>query len=406
MGVKCPSCGFISNPCPSYICNKCGASGLEVIYDYGAIRNHLSNNSLTETHSMWRYNSLLPLNEQPKVGSQVGFTPLLEANNLSREFGLNKIFIKDDSVNHPTLSYKDRAVAVAVNKALEFGFDILGCVSTGNVSNSVSSFAATLNKPCFVVVPGGTENGKVIGSLIFGAKVIKVRGNYDTANMLCKELAKKYPIAFANINLRSYYSEGAKTAIYEIVEQLGWRLPQNLVLPLAGGTLLIKAVKAIRELVEIGLVKNPTKIRIYGAQATGSSPIALAFELGQDQITPVQPNTIAKSLAIGNPGDGIAALQAIKSTNGYIGSVTDEEIIEGIGLLASKEGVFAEASGGATVGLTKKLAKSGVIPRDEEVVVMVSGNGFKTPDPVANCVYNAHEVDGDLTSLSRAFGLD
>lgn len=401
-GMKCNKCGNVFPEAPIYQCPNCKQPGLDVLYDYVSISNYKNKDSLLlSENTMWRYGNFLPCKETPSVGKYVGMTPLSEAPNLARKIGAQKLYIKDDSVNRPTLSYKDRVVAVAFNKAIEFGFEVFGCVSTGNVSNSVAAFAASINKPCNVIVPDGTEKGKLIGSVIYGANLIKVNGSYDDANRLCKEISKEVPIAFINVNMRSYYSEGAKTIIYEIAEQMGWRLPKHIVLPLAGGTLVIKAAKAIRELRELGLIDR-SPVKLYGAQAAGSSPIAVAFANGTDEIIPVKPNTIARSLAIGNPGDGPIALEAIRSTNGFVGSVTDEEIIDGISLLASSEGIFPEASGGATVGLTKKLLQTGVIPNEDEVVTVVSGNGYKTPDPVLNRVAGILEIENNLDSLRNS----
>lgn len=405
LGMTCLSCDTTVEEQPTYSCTHCGTPGLEITYDYSALRQGISRNDwLKPTNSMWRYANLLPCREFPKTGLFVGATPLINARRLANELGVDSLYIKDDSVNYPTLSYKDRVVATAINKALEFNFQAIGCVSTGNVANSVSALAAAVGLPAFVVIPEGTEEGKIIGSIVYGAQVIKVRGNYDDANRLSREVSQNHGIPFVNINLRSYYSEGAKTVIYEIAEQLGWRLPRHIVLPLAGATLVNKAVKAVGELRKLGLIDdNP--VRLYGAQATGSAPIATAFQAGVDEITPVTPNTVARSLAIGNPGDGKAAVRGIRSTDGYISAVSDLEIIAGMKLLASREGIFAEAAGGATMALTKQLIDTGIIPKDEEIAIVVTGNGYKTPEPVMGHIRFVREIDNDVNELLRAIGM-
>lgn len=403
-GLKCGSCNHSFPDQATYVCPDCVAPGLEVSYDYDGLKTYIARQGewLRPEHSMWRYASLLPCRELPRVGFYTGMTPLVEAKNLGRAIGAERLYLKDDSVNRPTLSYKDRVVSTAVNKALEFGFEAVGCVSTGNVSNSVSALAAEAGLPAFVVVPQNTEKGKLIGSLIYGAKVIVVRGNYDEANNLCKQLAQvNKNLGFANINLRSYYSEGAKSLVYEMAEELGWRLPRHIILPLAGATLLIKTAKAITELQTLGLIDS-SPVKIYGAQAQGSAPIANAFEANADSITPVTPNTVASSLAIGNPGDGMAALRAVRNTGGKIGYVSDSEIIEGMKLLARTEGIFAEAAGGTTVGFAKKLFEQKLIPPDEETVVVITGNGYKTPDPVLGSLSRIEEVDYNLDQLRQA----
>ncbi|MCR4305619.1 MAG: threonine synthase [Candidatus Daviesbacteria bacterium] len=409
LGLQCNNCNILLSEQPRYNCPEaaCAAPGLEVVYDYARIKQSVTRGErwLLDTPSMWRYANLLPCRESPRVGLSTGGTPLVEANNLARTIGLEKLYIKDDSTNRPTLSYKDRVVATAINKAIEFGFEAIGCVSTGNVANSVSALAAAARLPAFVVVPENTEQGKIIGSLIYGAQVVRVRGNYDDANQLCRELVKTNDkIGVVNINLRSYYSEGAKTVTYEIAEKLGWRLPKHIILPLAGATLLLKTAKAVKELQDLGLI-DLSPVKIYGAQAAGSSPIANAFEAGRDNIIPVVPDTIASSLAIGNPGDGRAALLAVRDSGGRIGAVSDEEIKEGIELLARTEGIFAEAAGGTTMAVTRKLVISGLIPRNEEVVMVITGNGFKTPDPILGRLNLLKEINNDLNELRRVVNL-
>lgn len=406
-GLACEACDSLSPILPAYNCPHCGSPGLEVAYDYAALRSRFAEGGIgLDGISMWRYKELLPCEAEPKVGLFTGATPLIRSTNLAAVIGLDELYVKDDSTNRPTLSYKDRVVATAVNKALEFGFETIGSVSTGNVANSAAALAAEAGLSAFVIVPGRTEEGKLTGSLIYGAKVIRVNGNYDEANRLCKDLVTVNDrIGVVNVNLRSYYSEGAKTIIYEIAEELNWRLPKHIVLPLAGATLLIKAAKAVRELQEIGLIDR-SPVRLYGAQAAGSAPIAAAFVADTDSIVPVEPETIASSLAIGNPGDGQRALRLVRQSGGAVAAAADWEIIEGMKVLARSEGIFAEAAGGTTVAVTKKLVDNGVIPRNESVVTVITGNGYKTPDPVRDVLLkDLKDIDCNLDQLRRVLGL-
>ncbi len=403
LGMLCDRDNVLSSEQATYNCPECRAPGLEITYDYDGLKDYMKTNRwLSDSPSMWRYAKLLPCRKWPKVGLYTGATPLIEAGNLARAIGLETLYVKDDSTNRPTLSYKDRVVATAINKAIEFGFEAVGCVSTGNVANSVSALAASADIPAFVVVPERTEQGKLIGSLVFGAQVIKVRGNYDDANKLCKELVKvNDKVGLMNVNLRSYYAEGAKTVTYEIAEALGWRLPKHIILPLAGATLLIKTAKAIAELQSLGLIDN-SPVKIYGSQAVGCAPIANAFEANRSEIVPVIPSTIASSLAIGNPGDGRGALIAVRNSGGRIGTAFDREIVEGMELLGRTEGIFTEAAGGTTVAVARKLVALGYIPRNEDAVIVITGNGFKTPDPVIGRLNAIKEIDNDLDQLRRS----
>jgi threonine synthase len=311
--------------------------------------------------------------------------------------------VKDDSVNHPTFSYKDRVVAVAISKAVEFGFDTVSCASTGNLANSVSAHAARAGLRCFIFIPADLEQGKIIGSTIYGPRAVSIRGNYDDVNRLCSEIADKYGWAFVNINVRPYYTEGAKTYGFEIVEQLGWQLPQHVVVPTAGGTILPKVAKAFEELKKVGLVDSGQSPKIYSAQAAGCAPVIQALHKGTDLIAPVKPNTIAKSIAIGNPADGYYVLRAVRDSGGWGEAVTDEEIIEGIQLLARTEGIFTEPAGGTTVAVTKKLIEQGRIPRTESIVICITGNGYKTIEAVVNNVDRPRLINARLQEFDELY---
>ncbi len=375
-GLACKECGREYPVEPIHVCEFCFGP-LEVVYDYEEIKKNISREKIENgPKSLWRYVDLLPV-ENPSVGLSAGFTPLIKAENLGRELGLNNLYIKDDSVNHPTLSFKDRVVAVALSKAKEFGFDTAACASTGNLANSVSALAAASGMKCYVFIPSNLETNKIIGSLVFDPVVVAVDGNYDDVNRLSSEIANEFGWAFVNINVRPYYSEGSKTLAFEVAEQLGWKSPDAVVAPLASGSLYTKIWKGFNELKEVGLIdSNPP--RMYGAQASGCSPIYQAFKEGRDWIKPVKPDTIAKSIAIGNPADGPYAVKVAKESNGDMEIATNEEIIEGIKLLAKTEGIFTETAGGTTIAVLKKFAEKGVFDPDEIVVAYITGNGYKT----------------------------
>jgi threonine synthase len=379
-GLKCRLCGKIYPKQPINFCSE-DFGPLEVDYDYDLIRESLSREKIEmRPNNMWRYRELLPLDNDPTVGMQVGGTPLVKADRLAQALGVAQVWVKNDAVNFPTLSFKDRVVSVALSKAVEFGFRTVGCASTGNLANSVAANAAAAGLETYILIPADLERAKVLGTQIYGANVIGVAGTYDEVNRLCTEIAFKYGWGFVNINLRPYYAEGSKTMGYEIAEQLGWRVPQNVVAPMAGGSLIGKIHKAFGELAQLGLIDSPT-CKIHGAQATGCNPITNAIKAGLDAHRPVRkPNTIAKSLAIGDPADGFFAAKMIKGTGGWGEDVSDAEIIEGMKLLASTEGIFAETAGGVTVAVTQKLIEQGRIPRDEEVVICITGNGLKTQE--------------------------
>jgi threonine synthase len=379
-GLKCRLCGKTYPKQPINFCTE-DFGPLEVDYDYDQIRETLSREKIEmRPNNMWRYRELLPLDGEATVGAQVGGTPLVKADRLAQALGVAQVWIKNDAVNFPTLSFKDRVVSVALSKAVEFGFRTVGCASTGNLANSVAANAASVGLETYILVPADLERSKILGTQIYGANLIGVTGTYDEVNRLCTEIAFKYGWGFVNINLRPYYAEGSKTMGYEIAEQLGWRIPQNVVAPMAGGSLIGKIHKAFGELEKLGLVKH-APCRIHGAQATGCNPITGAIKAGLENHRPVRkPNTIAKSLAIGDPADGYFAARMIKSTGGWGEDVSDAEIIDGIKLLASTEGVFAETAGGVTVAVTQKLIEQGRISRDEEVVICITGNGLKTAE--------------------------
>ena len=387
LGLKCRECGRRYAKEALHVCEFCFGP-LEVDYDYDAIRAVLTREVITSRPpTMWRYRELLPIEGEPTVGLQVGFTPLVRADRLAKKLGIRECWVKNDTVNYPTLSFKDRVVSVALSRAKELGFSVVACASTGNLANSVAANAASAGWPCYVFIPSDLESGKVLGSAVFGAHVIGIHGTYDEVNRLCSEIAGKYGWAFVNVNIRPYYAEGSKAFGYEIAEQLGWRLPDHVVVPMAGGSLITKIHKAFKEFVKLGLVSEG-RTRIHGAQAAGCAPIVNAVKAGTDIIRPVnKPQTIAKSLAIGNPADGYYAVQTMKQTGGTGESATDEEIVDGIKLLAECEGIFAETAGGVTVGAAKKLVERGVIRRDESLVLSITGHGLKTQEAIkGHCV--------------------
>jgi len=374
------------------VCELCFGP-LEVVYDYDRIRGTLTREIIeARPRNLWRYRELLPVNGQPPVGDSTGCTPLVKADRLAKELGVRELYVKDDSVNHPTFSYKDRVVSVAITKAIQLGFDTVACASTGNLANSVSALGAQAGLKRYVFVPADLEQGKILGSLIYAPNLIRIEGNYDAVNRLCVEVGDRYGWAFVNINLRPYYTEGAKTYAFEIAEQLNWRLPKHIVVPTAGGTILPKVAKGFEELARLGLVEDDG-FRIYSAQATGCAPVVNAVHEGADLIAPVKPNTIAKSIAIGNPADGYYVLQAVRKSGGWAEGATDEEIVEGIQLLARTEGIFTEPAGGTTVAVTKKLIEQGRIPKDESIVISITGNGLKTLEAILDGVGKTPKIE-------------
>jgi threonine synthase len=401
-GLTCHLCGKRYPAEASWVCVEC-LGPLEVSYDYDAVRSVMTR-SLVESRprSLWRYQELLPVNE-PRTGFNSGFTPLVRATRLAREMGLAELYIKDDSVNHPTFSYKDRVVSVAATRAVELGFQVFGCASTGNLAGSVAAHAARLGLPCYVFIPNDLEPAKILGAAIYEPHVVAVEGNYDDVNRLCTQIADRYGWGFANINLRAYYAEGAKTMGFEIAEQLGWRFPDHIVSPVAGGTLMPRIYKGLRELRDIGLV-NGRLPKIHAAQPSGSAPVVRAIEAGLEFPDPVKPNTIAKSLAIGNPADGFQVIRVVKETGASAAMVTDDEILDAVQLLARTEGIFTEAAGGTTLAATRALVKRGVIRSGESVVVCITGNGFKTAEVMFDRVARPTQIGRSLADFDREIG--
>jgi threonine synthase len=379
--LKCRECGREYPLEATHVC-EFDFGPLEVVYDYDKIKKSMTKAALAKRpETMWRFRELLPVADEPTVGTRVGYTPLIKADRLAKWLGVREAWVKNDAVNYPTLSFKDRVVSVALSRAKELGFKTVACASTGNLANSVAANAASAGLDAIVFIPADLEEGKIINSLIYGARVVGIRGHYDEVNRLCAEIAGKYGWAFVNVNMRPYYAEGSKSMAYEVTEQLDWNLPQHTVVPMASGSLLTKIHKGYQELIKLGLTRD-TKPTVHGAQATGCSPISAAFKQGMDFFKPVKPDTIAKSLAIGTPADGFYALKVMKETDGASDDVTDEEIREAMSALAECEGIFTETAGGVTVGVAKKLVASGRIPAEDSVVLCVTGNGLKTLDAV------------------------
>ncbi len=385
-GLKCRLCGKVYPKRPINCCDD-DYGPLEVDYDYDGIREVISRGKVEmRPFNMWRYRELLPLDGDPTVGPLVGGTPLVPARRLAEALGVRKLWIKNDAVNFPSLSFKDRVVSVALSKAREFGFTTVGCASTGNLANSVAANAAQAGLESYIFVPHDLEPAKILATTVYGAHVVGIRGTYDEVNRLCSQIADRYRWGLVNVNLRPFYAEGSKTFGYEIAEQLGWRTPRHVIAPMAGGSLIGKIHKAFAELHSVGLIDEP-RCKIYGAQATGCNPITGAVKNGLETHRPVRrPATIAKSLAIGDPADGYFAIKVMRDTGGWGEDVSDAEIADGMLLLARTEGIFAETAGGVTVAVAKKLIAAGRIPPDEEIVVCVTGNGLKTQDAIAELV--------------------
>jgi threonine synthase len=393
--LKCRECGREYPLEATHVC-EFDFGPLEVVYDYERIKQSLSRAAIqSRPETMWRYRELLPIATEPTVGLEVGYTPLVKADRLARSLGVRELWVKNDAVNYPTLSFKDRVVSVALSRAKELGFDTVACASTGNLANSVAANAAAAELKAYVFIPADLEQGKIVNSLIYGANVIGIRGHYDEVNRLCAEIAGKFGWAFVNVNMRPYYAEGSKSMGFEIMEQLGWRVPQHTVACMASGSLLTKIHKSYQEFIKLGLVPS-AKYKVHGAQATGCSPISSAQKAGLDFFKPVKPNTIAKSLAIGTPADGFYALKAMKETGSSAEDVTDDEIRDSIKLLAETEGIFAETAGGVTVGVAKKLIASRKISANDSVVLCITGNGLKTLDAVAGYAGQPREIRPSL----------
>lgn len=399
-GLKCRECGREYPKDVLFVCEYCFGS-LEVNYDYPNIKKNISKEILLgRAKNMWRYKELLPLDKEPTVGLNSGFTPLIHANNLAKVLGVRELYIKDDSVNHPTLSFKDRVVSVAISKAREFGFDTVACASTGNLANSVAAQAAASGLKAYIFIPADLELGKVVASLIYNPYLVAVEGNYDEVNRLCSEIASKYKWAFVNINIRPYYAEGSKSMGYEIAEQLNWALPKHVVVPSAGGSLITKIWKSFQELEKLGFV-DKVRTKVHCAQGQGCAPIVTAIKEKSDIIKPVKPKTIAKSLAIGNPADGYYAVDTVRVSGGYGEDATDEEIIAAIKLLAKTEGIFTETAGGVTLAVAKKLIERKDIPAEESIVLCITGNGLKTQEAVTRALHKPVKIRPNLASFEE-----
>ena len=384
--LRCRECSREYGIEPTNVCEFCFGP-LEPAYDYDGIARIISRKRIAAGPlSMWRYQDLLPVDAKDAVDINAGFTPLLKAKNLGKLLGLDQLYIKNDSVN-PSYSFKDRVVSVAATKALEFGFDTLACASTGNLACAVAAHAARAGMRSVVFIPADLERGKVIGAAIYAPLVVAVDGTYDEVNRLCSEVADSYPWAFVNINMRPYYAEGSKTLGYEVAEQLDWKVPQHVVVPGASGSLFTKIWKGFNEMANLGLVDGPVRTSMHLAQAKGCSPIVAAFESEDDVVRPVKPNTVAKSLAIGNPADGIYALRILREFGGTATAVPEDEVVEGLKLLAETEGIFTETAGGVVISGLKYLAKIGAIKRDELTVAYITGNGLKTQEAVEDVVH-------------------
>lgn len=401
-GLKCRECGREYPVEPIYVCDFCFGP-LEVSYDYKSISKAVSRKKIeSRQRNLWRYRELLPIDGEPLAGLNSGFTPLIKADKLAKALGLEDLYIKDDTVVYPTLSFKDRVVSIALTKAKEFGFDTVACASTGNLAHSVSAHGAKEGFKRFIFIPASLEASKIVASLVYEPNLIAVDGNYDEVNRLCSEVANKYRWAFVNINIRPFYAEGSKTLGFEIIEQLGWKAPDNVVVPCASGSLLTKVWKSFKEFKEIKIIKD-LNTKVFAAQAAGCSPISSAIKNNIDVIRPVKPDTIAKSLAIGNPADGFYAIQVVRETKGYAEDVTDQEIVDAIKLLAKTEGIFAETAGGVTLAATKKLVETGKIQRNEITVICITGNGLKTQEALQGNVISPHYIKPNLASFEEVF---
>ncbi len=400
--LRCRECGKTYPVAALHVCDHCFGP-LECTYDYDAIKANVTRESIAQgPQTIWRYEALLPATSPGAIDMGAGCTPLVRADRLAAELGLGELWLKNDTVN-PTGSFKDRVVSVALAKARELGFKVAACPSTGNLANSVAAHAARAGMRSVVFVPSDLEPAKIAMTAVFGGTLVAVDGTYDDVNRLCAELTDDHEDwAFVNVNVRTYYAEGSKTLAFETAEQLGWQAPDHVVAPIASGSQLTKIAKGFRELVKVGLIED-TPIRISGAQADGCSPVAAAFAENTDAIRPVRPDTIAKSLAIGNPADGWYALDEVRKSGGAIGSVSDDEIRDGIGLLARTEGIFAETAGGVTVATLKKLAAQRVVRNDERVVAMITGHGLKTLDAVAERLHPTFTIPPTRAAFEAAY---
>lgn len=403
--LRCRECGREYDIAPLHVCEWCFGP-LEVAYDYEAIAASVSRETIAAgPPSIWRYEALLPATREPSVDLGAGFSPLVRAERLGAALGLDDLWIKNDTVN-PTNSFKDRVVSVALSKAVEFGFKTVACASTGNLANSVAAHAARAGLESYVFIPADLEAGKIVATAVYGGKLVAVNGNYDDVNRLCAELTGAHRWAFVNVNVRPYYAEGSKTLAFETAEQLGWKTPDHVVVPVASGSLLTKIRKGFEELYKVGLLDSEPAVRVSGAQAAGCAPVATAFLEGSDDIRPVKPSTIAKSLAIGNPADGFFALEAVRQSGGALAAVGDDEVVEGMRLLARTEGIFAETAGGVTIASLKRLVEQGTVRADERVVAYVTGLGLKTIEAVASVVGPTATIAPTLDAFHAAFQVE
>jgi threonine synthase len=395
IALKCRSCGKQREKAPVSACAEC-FNLLEPAYDWDAVRATFTRETIAARPlDLWRYRELLPVDGEPAVGRGTGFTPLVPAPRLGERIGIRELWIKYDAACHPTLSFKDRVVAVAVSKAVEFGLQVVGCASTGNLANATAAAAAQAGLRAVILVPEDLERAKIAGTAVYGATVVGVRGNYDRVNRLCSEIADTYGWGFTNVNLRPFYGEGSKTVGYEIAEQSGWALPGHVVAPMAGASLITKVEKAFRELIKLGLAPE-RPFSMHGAQAAGCSPVVRAFKDGTSEVRPVKPNTIVRSLAIGDPADGPYALQTIRRTGGRAEAAEDAEVLECMRLLAETEGLFTETAGGTVVAATRRLAAGGAFADGQRVVLLITGHGLKTVEALSSEPAFATVIGGRL----------
>ena len=398
-GLKCRECGREYPEEALHVCEFCFGP-LEVVYDYEKIKGAISRESIERgPRSIWRYKELLPASSDLDIGT--GYTPLVKADKLAAELGLKELYLKNDTLN-PTWSFKDRVVSVALAKAIELGYDTIACASTGNLANSVAAHAAKAGLKCYVFIPRDLEPGKILASAVYGPNLVAVDGNYDDVNRLCSEVAGLYDWAFVNITIRPYYAEGSKTLGFETVEQLGWKVPDHVVVPVASGSMLTKIHKSFKEMHKVGLLDEEPNVRVSAAQAEGCNPVTTAFKNNTFNVKPVRPDTIAKSLAIGNPADGYYGLKVLEETGGSAEDASDEEIVEGIKLLARTEGIFAETAGGVTVACLKKLVETGKIDKDETTVAYITGGGLKTLEAVADDLGVTMLIEPTLEAFSSS----
>lgn len=395
--LACAACGALHDPAPTHICAQC-LGPLEPVYD--RTRSLPTRADIaTRERNLWRYREWLPFDGEPTVSTDVGWTPLVEAPALAKRLGVGRCWIKNDALSFPSLSFKDRVVATALNAARAFGLDVVGCASTGNLANAVAAHTARAGFPAWIFVPESLEHAKIVGTSVYGARLVRVRGTYDDVNRLCAQVAERFGWGIVNVNLRAYYGEGSKTAAFEIAEQLGWRAPSAVVAPMAGGSLVTKLSKGFAQFADAGLIDGPTP-RLYGAQADGCAPIVRFVERGGDALVPERPHTIARSLAIGAPADGGSARDAIIRSGGWARAVSDDALVSGIRLLAETAGIFAETAGGVTVAAAASLAQTGHLGPDDEVVLCITGNGLKTVDALDGALNEAPLIDPRLREVA------